>query len=288
MTNVEVRVRSTYDSLSNAEKKVATYFLDNVDRIFSLPIAQLAEESGVSQIAWVRFSKTLGFDGLKDLKKNLFEDLNDALAEDEKADEGVFTDVRDYTSIDQMAKTVKNSSIKAIEHTIKLLDVDTMQQIADLVINAKTIRIFGVGASALVAEDLNNKLMRIGKNVYFGRDSHLQLTYGSCAGKEDVCIFISNSGNTKEILEILQLVKASECPTVALTQFRKSSLAGACDYVLYTSSPEIYRRSGAMSSRIAQLILVDVLFTAIANTNYDEIESYLERSYESCDKHKMC
>ena len=67
MTSIELRVRSIYDSLSNAEKKVADYFLDHMESVFSKPIAQLAQEAGVSKVAWVRFCKDIGFDGLKDL-----------------------------------------------------------------------------------------------------------------------------------------------------------------------------------------------------------------------------
>ena len=72
MTNIEVRTQNIYENLSNAEKKVASYFLDNVENVFAKPISQLAEESGVSKVAWVRFCKAIGFDGLKDLKKSLF------------------------------------------------------------------------------------------------------------------------------------------------------------------------------------------------------------------------
>ena len=70
MTNIEVRTQNIYENLSNAEKKVASYFLDNVENVFAKPISQLAEESGVSKVAWVRFCKAIGFDGLKDLKKS--------------------------------------------------------------------------------------------------------------------------------------------------------------------------------------------------------------------------
>ena len=51
MTNIEVRTQNIYENLSNAEKKVASYFLDNVENVFAKPISQLAEESGVSKVA---------------------------------------------------------------------------------------------------------------------------------------------------------------------------------------------------------------------------------------------
>ena len=81
MTSIELRVRSIYDSLSNAEKKVADYFLSHMEDVFHKPIAQLALEAGVSKVAWVRFCKDIGFDGLKDLKKALFAQLREKSGE---------------------------------------------------------------------------------------------------------------------------------------------------------------------------------------------------------------
>ena len=95
MTSIELRIQSIYDSLSNAEKKVADYFLDNIEDVFNKPIAQLAQEAGVSKVAWVRFCKDIGYDGLKDLKKALFAQIREK-SDDNAADP--FSDVRDVTN----------------------------------------------------------------------------------------------------------------------------------------------------------------------------------------------
>ena len=120
-TNIELRVNSIYDSLSNAEKKAATYFLNNVENVFNKPIAELAEESGASKVAWVRFCKAIGFDGLKDLKKNLVSELFKTTdTEDEEA--LVFSDIHEATGIDQVIATVKTNTIRDVQDTAKLLD----------------------------------------------------------------------------------------------------------------------------------------------------------------------
>ena len=120
MTNIEVRTQNIYENLSNAEKKVASYFLDNVENVFAKPISQLAEESGVSKVAWVRFCKAIGFDGLKDLKKSLFSELHETAGE--PAEAAAFSDIREATGIDQLILSVKNNSIRAVRDTTKLLD----------------------------------------------------------------------------------------------------------------------------------------------------------------------
>lgn len=284
MTNIEVKTRSIMNTLSNSERKVATYFLNNIDSVFSSPIAYLAKESGVSQVTWIRFCKAIGFDGLKDLKKSLFQELNTTTSNDLKAPD--FSDIRQHSSIEQMCDAIKNTTNQAINDTLTLIDPATLATIVQLISDAKSVKLFGVGASALVANDFYNKLIRINKNASFSSDTQIQLTYGANMGPDDVAIIFSYSGTTKEMLEILSLAKNSNCPTIAITKYTKSPLVAEAEYSIYLSAPEIDHRSGAMSSRIAQLTVVDLLFTCIANKNYDEVEKHLEMSYEVCKKHK--
>ena len=285
MTNIEVRTQNIYENLSNAEKKVASYFLDNVENVFAKPISQLAEESGVSKVAWVRFCKAIGFDGLKDLKKSLFSELHETAGE--PAEAAAFSDIREATGIDQLILSVKNNSIRAVRDTTKLLDPASVEAAARQIQNARSVRMFGVGASALVGEDLYNKLLRIDNNVCCGRDLHIQLTYAANMTPQDVAVLISMSGNTKEVLEMLALSRQCGTPTVALTKFDKSVLAQNADIRLYISAPEATPRSGAMSSRIAQMVAVDVLFTAVAHLDYDRAAASLEKSRESCRPHRV-
>lgn len=284
MTAIELRVRSIYDSLSNAEKKVADYFLCNVEDVFSKPIAQLAQEAGVSKVAWVRFCKDIGFDGLKDLKKSLFAQMRD------RSDEAVadpFSDVRDVVNTKALIEGIKQNSIRAIQDTAEMLDADSLEAAARAIVNAQSVRIFGAGASGMVGQDLHSKLMRINKNSYFGTDHHTQLTYAANMMPQDVAVLISMSGKTKEVLEILRLARQSRTPTIALTKYSKTPLAMNADTVLYISAPEISKRSGATSSRLAQLMVIDALFTAVAHMDYDAIAVNLERSLESTSSHRV-
>jgi DNA-binding MurR/RpiR family transcriptional regulator len=284
MTSIELRVRSIYDSLSNAEKKVADYFLNNLENVFNKPIAQLAQDAGVSKVAWVRFCKDIGFDGLKDLKKALFSQMREKT--DDTA-ENAFSDVRDVTSIKSLIDGIKQNSIRAIQDTSEMLDPVSLEAVARQILEARSVRIFGVGASGMVGNDLHTKLMRINKNSFFSTDPHIQLTYASNMTEQDVAVLISMSGKTKEVLEVLNLARQHNTSTVALTKYSKTPLAQNADTVFYISAPEISMRSGAMSSRLAQLMVIDTLFTAVAHMDYDAIAENLERSHESVRSHRI-
>ena len=97
---------------------------------------------------------------------------------------------------------------------------------------------------------------------------------------EDVAIFICDSGKTDEIMQILAIVKEKGASTIAITKLGNSPLAQGCDHVMFTTSPEIDKKSGVTSSRFAQLYIVDTLYTAVANKDFANIRQYLQDSYD--------
>lgn len=286
MTDIEIKTRSIYDQLSPAEQKVAWYFLQNLGSVFDDPIAVLAEKSGVSQVMWVRFCKALGFSGLKDMKKNLFFQLSQQRTE-AAAPSMDFLDTRTYSSVEDIINGVEAGSLEAVRSTAQILVPAVLEEVAAKVSKADTVRLFGVGASGLVANDLYYKLLRIDMNAVFCTDLHVQLTYITAAKPGDVAIFFSNSGNTTEILELARAARERGACVVAVTKYGQNQLSELADFVLPTSSPELQFRSGATSSRLAALFVVDVLFTTLCNKNYETVAKPLAESYTQCSRHHV-
>lgn len=284
MTNVEVRMRGCYDTLSDTEKKAADYFFTHAQQIFDLPVARLAAQSGVSPAAWIRLCKSVGYMGLKDMRKQLYAERG---GEGPSSQPDIhFADLKEDSTAEELIHTVVSTSAQAIRDTAKLLDPAAVTLAAEHILNSRAVGLFGIGASALVAEDFYDKLLRIRKNALFSRDSHVQLSYSSTLTSEDAAVFISNSGTTQELLEAMAAARANGCPIIGITRYAKSPLTAGCDILLHISSPEAYVRSGAMSSRLAQLMAVDVLFTVLASRDYRAIVQPLESSYQICTTHR--
>ena len=287
MTDIEIRTRSIYDALSPAEQKVARYFLENISSVFDDPIASLAEKSGVSQVMWVRFCKSLGFSGLKDMKKNLVSQLREAREEAAVPSSMDFLDTRIYSSTEDIIRGIEASAVDAVKSTAKIQEPAVLEAVAARIAAAQSVRLFGVGASGLVAEDLYHKLLRIDLKAIFCTDTHMQLTYITSMKPGDVAVFFSNSGRTAEILELAKAASERRACIVAVTKYGPNPLMELADYVLPTSSPELEFRSGAMSSRVAALLVVDMLFTTLCNKNYDTVAKPLSESFSQCSKHHL-
>ncbi|WMT88872.1 SIS domain-containing protein [Pelagibacterium sp. 26DY04] len=131
-----------------------------------------------------------------------------------------------------------------------------------------------------MAEDANYRLLRIGINSRATVDSHVQAITASLAEPNVAVLTISHSGSTVETLTATQLAKEAGATTIAITNFGKSPLLAHSDIVLNTLARETHFRTEAMTSRIAQLAIVDTLIASLALADYDRSLSTLNHTFE--------
>jgi DNA-binding MurR/RpiR family transcriptional regulator len=128
---------------------------------------------------------------------------------------------------------------------------------------AQRIVVFGLGNSAAIATDLAHKLLRVGLNAQACCDNHMQAIIASHLGERCVAVGISHSGASTDILDSLELAKMAGATTICMTNFAKTPIVELSDIVLYTRADETKRSVLAMSSRIAQLAIIDALYSYI-------------------------
>ena len=241
----------------------------------------MARLSGTTQAAWTRFAQAIGYNGLKDLKNAYYAEANTSLAQADKGGPKIaFKDVNEYTSLQSIADNICATSVQAVQTTYRLFDAGTFSDVVTQIVAAKQIQIFGVGTASIAAYDLYCKLLRIHYNVVFNQDHHMNLMTLSQIGPGDVAVFFSDNAKNKEIMQLFNIAKDKGACTVAITKLGNNALTTGCDLVIFATSPEIDKKSGITSSRFAQLFLVDTLYTAIANRDYNNIREYLRDSYE--------
>lgn len=280
MNIVSEKIRSCYDSLPTAEKMVADFVLERKDDLFQYPIKELARLSGTTQAAWTRFAQAIGYTGLKDLKNAYYSEANVSLKQVDNGPKIAFKDVNEYTSLQSIADNICATSVQAIQTTYRLFDTGTFNDVVTKIVSAKQIQIFGIGTASVAAYDLYCKLLRIHYNVIFNEDHHMNLMTISQISPFDVAIFFVDNPKNKEIMQLYNIAKDKEAVTIAITKLGNNALTTGCSHVLFTTSPEIDKKSGITSSRFAQLFMVDTLYTAVCNRDYNNIREYLRDSYE--------
>ena len=273
-----VRARGLLPSLSPAEQRVAQVIIDEAATAARLTITDLAERAGSSETTVIRFCRAMGFAGYSELRLTLAAESGRV---SDTADEPIGSDISETDDLAQVVKKIAFADARAVEETAVQIDIAVLEQVVDLVVAARRVDIYGVGASAFVAGDFQQKLHRIGRVAYAWSDIHVALTSAALLDDRDVAFGISHTGTTTDTIEAFTEAGRRGARTVALTNFPKSPIARAADHVLTTAARETTFRSGAMASRLAQLTVVDCVFVGVAQRTYRETRTALDATYEA-------
>jgi DNA-binding MurR/RpiR family transcriptional regulator len=280
-----VRARGLLPSLSPAERRVAQVIIDHAATASALTISDLAERARSSETTVIRFCRAMGFSGYSQLRLTLAGEagrVSEAGAADEPA-----ADISETDELAQVVKKIAFADARAVEETAVQIDIAVLEQVVDLVVGARRVDIYGVGASAFVAGDFQQKLHRIGRIAYAWSDVHMALTSAALLDERDVAFGISHTGTTLDTIDAFAEAGRGGARTVALTNFPKSPIAGVADLVLTTAARETTFRSGAMASRLAQLTVIDCVFVGVAQRTYRETRMALDATYEATSPRRV-
>lgn len=275
MKNVLVILQEYVLSASPAEEAVIRHILQEPERSAGMGIKELSKSAYTSPATIVRLCSKIGFGGYKEFRQSLaaeVEVINRTLSGDD-------SEISSRDSLNEIVDKVTHKNIQSLEMTRHLQDLDTLEKCVTLLDSSKSIGLFGVGAGLVVARDAYMKLLRINKPCVFNDDWHNQLLQAQNMTGDDLALVISYSGRTREVLDCVRVLRRNSCPIVAITQNDSSPLAQMSTYNIYIPSNEQVLRSGAMASRMAQLNIIDILYTAYAYRKYDYVEKKLAETY---------
>jgi DNA-binding MurR/RpiR family transcriptional regulator len=271
-------IRSLLPSLAPAERRVAEAAVADPAGVATLTISQLAGRCDTSETTVVRFCRAIGIRGYPELRIALASAAGRA---DTSGHAVVGGDIGPDDSLDDVLQKVGYADAHAVQDTVQQLDTQTLGRVIDAVVAARRVELYGVGASAFVALDLQQKLHRIGRVVYAWPDPHVALTSAALLVPGDVAFGFSHTGETADTIVSLDEARRRGATTVAITNYPRSSIAVAAEYVITTAARETTFRSGAMSSRIAALTVVDCIFVGVAQRNYATTIEALERTHDA-------
>ena len=280
--NVLQYIKQNFESFTDREKSIAEYLLSNKKSIISMSAKEIGDVTNTSAPTVVRFSKKIGFDSLNEMKLQLSLNLQ---SDEDNAD---FEYLHSDLSTKNIIRGVKSSIDSIMNQTVGVLKEEELEKAIDILNKANNVYIFSVGNSSLVAMDFYYKLSRINKRCIAHNDTHLQMTASALMEKGDVAIAISYSGETKEVLKCVENAKKDGVPVIAITKSSISNtLADLSDIVLRVPFVEKSLREGAMSSRISQLAVIDMLFLGMARTNLKGIEEKLRVTRKAVEEFKV-
>ncbi|GAA3409021.1 MurR/RpiR family transcriptional regulator [Paenibacillus hodogayensis] len=268
-----VRIREMVQHVTPSERIIAEYILAHPEEMAHMSVADLAERSGGSQAAIIRLCKSLGLKSYMELKMKVVGDLQTAVPESDE-----YREFSPNDPIEAIVQNVSHNNMQSIRDTMKILDIGHLQRAVEALGKASRIFFYGTGASNLIAQDAQQKFLRINKPSFTFTDPTVQLTAAVTAREDDVAVGISYSGETKPVIQSLLYANEAGATTISITKYGNTTLSEVAGIPLYIAATENEIRSGAMASRITQLNLIDILYLSVASSNYGEAVEYLQRS----------
>lgn len=245
-------IRLLYNQFTKTEKKIADYVSRNANQVLFMSITDLADACRVADASVHRFCRTMGVKGYQEFKMK----LSLSMAADEPEEAGSAEADSPQGTMDRILE----SHVNALKETNTLLDRENIEKTVGMMEKAKHIYFFGIGDSLLTAMEARNKFLRIMNKVSCVDDPHMQAMTASMADEEDLIVFISYSGSTKDNVYVAEIAAKVGARIVAITRFVKSPLTAYADSVLLCGSNEGPLEGGSMGAKLSQLYIVDVLF----------------------------
>lgn len=254
--NLITQIHNAYYKMTKTEKKVADFVLSNPKEALNITINELAKLCEVGETSVFRFCKTLDLKGYQDFRLSLALSTADfnILNNNDESDNSSSNDSK------ANASKIMDTYICALSKTFEHLNYEDIRKVVHYILNSKSINLFGFGGSGTSAAEAKNKFMKILPNIMYSQDSHMQLTQAALLGEEDLAIIFSNSGITKDCIEIAKICNNSKVKVVFITGFAKTPALEFSDVLLQCGASEGPLDGGSIAAKTAQLFLVDILY----------------------------
>jgi RpiR family carbohydrate utilization transcriptional regulator len=275
-----LRIRGLLPSLNPALKKIAQYILDHPHEVKLMRIRDLAAECGVAEATITRFVKTVGLGSFQELKISLAAIVPDS----EQATKMVYEEVTAHDSVSTILDKISAINIRALEDTKRILDPREIERAVSAVDRARHVDIYAAGGSFVAAEHARLRFYRIGKRCHTFSDPNQQSVSASLLTAGDLAIGISNSGRTASTVSALGRAHDGAAGTICITSFDNTPLTEHADIVLFTSTQDSAFFQESMVSRLAQMLVVDVVYAALALRHFGTSVQRIERSADALRK----
>ena len=251
-----------YPSFHRVEKQIADFILNDTEAFIALSVKRIAEKTDTAPSSIIRFCKIIEYSGLKELKINIARNFK-------PEQNAIFEDLAPGDKADKVLEKVFDVTINSLQNTLETINKTLFAKAVSLLAKAERIEFYGVGTSASIAMDAYYRFMRIGLPAYAATDPHISRISAGKLNSKSVVIGISHTGRTKDTVDTLNIAKKQGAKIISITTFQNNAITKISDIPLIVSSTETRIMKEAVSSRIAQIAVIDSLYAALALSQYD-------------------
>ena len=263
-------LRAKHDSLTKSGAIVADYLMQHAEDAQYLSISSLAKACGVAEATIFRFCRSLGFQGYNEMKIALAKATATASPVALKLEPGIDTQT--------LCNHAYTMAVEALNATRNVLDPEAIDHAATLLQRARQVYCLGQGGSQVLAGDIWARFSMLSTKFRTAGDSHMQAITASLMGPEDVVLFISYSGCTRDMMDTLHLAKDNGAKVILITHYDDAPGAALADVVLLCGAKESPLAPGSMPVKLAVLFVANVLVLRYTLDNQELVTISRERT----------
>ena len=273
-------LREKYSELTRSGRLVADYLTRHAEQAQYLSISALGAACGVAEATIFRFCRSLGFDGYNEMKIALAQANAMPNAEDAYC-------ILPDTDTATLCKQAGAVSVDAINGTLGVLDPAAVDEAAALLEQARQVFCFGQGGSQILANDIWARVAVVANKFRTAGDSHMQTRAASLMGTEDVVLFVSYSGATRDMMETLRLAKENGARVILLTHYADAPGNALADVVLLCGAKDSPLNSSSIAAKIAVLFAAEVLVLRYSLNNQEAARQAHERTSRALESKRL-
>jgi DNA-binding MurR/RpiR family transcriptional regulator len=227
----------------------------------------------------------LGYSGYVELRVSIATDVGRSTTLDSWMTE-IGRSFGPHDSPEDLLRMLIGSHTRMLREATAAIDLSVMTEVSRRIAVSTHVDIYGVGGSAMLAEELQGRLYRIGVKTYAWAEVHTGLTSAAIQDAGTVAIGISTTGRTEETIQMLAEARHAGALTVAISNNPMSPLAELADLSIVTSIHEQFRQPDDLSAKHGQLLVLDLLYLLVAQENFDRSSAKLAASALAVSTHR--
>jgi phosphosugar-binding transcriptional regulator, rpiR family protein len=268
-------IKQNKNKFSSSEDSLVDYFLQlKNDELVNKTLADMANETDISQTTIYNFVKKLGFNGFQDFKIKL---ASNSIIPTQPERFVNYTEIDPSDSYIEVAKKTIHFNQQSLENLINFLDEKTLHRIVRLLEKSPDVYFFGQGGSSVIALDSYHKFLRTKLNCHYVSDYHIQLSICSKLSKKDCVFLFSHSGDSLETINLAKILQKNGCPVICITGNPTGKILKLATESVIAFSQEAKYRTESLTSRLLYQTVMDILYTIIMFKDEEENEKVLKR-----------
>lgn len=257
----------TNHNLSQTEKLIGKYIVENQDKVLTLTLKQLAQDSHTNPSSFIRLAHKLGFNGWTSFKIQYLKEIKPLPHNIDTTDINIPFD--NHTNFVEIAQIITNIKTTALNDVLAQLDYKTLKKCIDLIDSSHQIMIFAHNINLVLAQEFKYKLRRLGKRILISDLQNEQIYDALNLNTKDCAIIISYSGSGFN--QIIDCLKKNNVKIIGITSNTTNLVNLKADFRLYMSTRErLYSKVDNYTTNISVSTLLDILYSTYFSLHFHQ------------------